>query len=100
MNQQFALAHDGSHGVANRSEEHTSELQSRLHLVCRLLLEKKKALSQTSHSFPRSLRLPLSNPAACSTTASTLPERSVIPPRPRTLIAREHAQRSHATNDP
>src|SRR2546422_5345285 len=28
--------------VAGRSEEHTSELQSRLHLVCRLLLEKKK----------------------------------------------------------
>src|SRR2546422_6499330 len=28
--------------VAARSEEHTSELQSRLHLVCRLLLEKKK----------------------------------------------------------
>src|SRR5687768_18174039 len=27
-----------------RSEEHTSELQSRLHLVCRLLLEKKKKL--------------------------------------------------------
>src|SRR2546429_6023559 len=27
---------------AQRSEEHTSELQSRLHLVCRLLLEKKK----------------------------------------------------------
>src|SRR6266498_5358668 len=30
---------------ANRSEEHTSELQSRPHLVCRLLLEKKKKLS-------------------------------------------------------
>src|SRR2546422_2891933 len=29
-----------------RSEEHTSELQSRLHLVCRLLLEKKKPLAQ------------------------------------------------------
>src|SRR2546429_2553700 len=29
-------------GRVNRSEEHTSELQSRLHLVCRLLLEKKK----------------------------------------------------------
>src|SRR2546422_4751516 len=29
-----------------RSEEHTSELQSRLHLVCRLLLEKKKNSSQ------------------------------------------------------
>src|SRR5687768_18271716 len=28
-----------------RSEEHTSELQSRLHLVCRLLLEKKKVMS-------------------------------------------------------
>ena len=30
----------------NRSEEHTSELQSRLHLVCRLLLEKKKKTQQ------------------------------------------------------
>src|SRR3989442_10492258 len=29
-------------GLAKRSEEHTSELQSRPHLVCRLLLEKKK----------------------------------------------------------
>src|SRR2546422_8602883 len=37
-NSQIAL--DGPLGV--RSEEHTSELQSRLHLVCRLLLEKKK----------------------------------------------------------
>src|SRR2546422_3391611 len=33
---------------AERSEEHTSELQSRLHLVCRLLLEKKK--KTTSYS--------------------------------------------------
>src|SRR2546429_208814 len=32
----------GFFGVESRSEEHTSELQSRLHLVCRLLLEKKK----------------------------------------------------------
>src|SRR2546422_8504386 len=31
----------GSVWAADRSEEHTSELQSRLHLVCRLLLEKK-----------------------------------------------------------
>src|SRR5690625_6763301 len=49
---------DGDHGtepasdgpdhtahIANRSEEHTSELQSRGHLVCRLLLEKKKKKS-------------------------------------------------------
>src|SRR2546422_3939270 len=34
---------------ADRSEEHTSELQSRLHLVCRLLLEKKK---QTTYATP------------------------------------------------
>src|SRR3989442_8153248 len=31
-----------SSSLASRSEEHTSELQSRPHLVCRLLLEKKK----------------------------------------------------------
>src|SRR5687768_18205068 len=33
-----------------RSEEHTSELQSRLHLVCRLLLEKKKNQIYHRHS--------------------------------------------------
>src|SRR3989449_7296457 len=37
--------------IVVRSEEHTSELQSRLHLVCRLLLEKKKKyLTGTSSS--------------------------------------------------
>src|SRR2546422_1410704 len=35
--------------AAGRSEEHTSELQSRLHLVCRLLLEKKKKTTQVDH---------------------------------------------------
>src|SRR2546422_7871621 len=35
----------GSAPQQSRSEEHTSELQSRLHLVCRLLLEKKKIYS-------------------------------------------------------
>src|SRR2546422_4496391 len=34
-----------------RSEEHTSELQSRLHLVCRLLLEKKKKNKRTPISY-------------------------------------------------
>src|SRR2546422_6150849 len=34
--------HRGKVAFQARSEEHTSELQSRLHLVCRLLLEKKK----------------------------------------------------------
>src|SRR5689334_23914531 len=35
---------------AQRSEEHTSELQSQFHLVCRLLLEKKKTTHTTYHS--------------------------------------------------
>src|SRR5436309_4376663 len=41
-------------GMANRSEEHTSELQSRENLVCRLLLEKKKKTPTERH---RCLRL-------------------------------------------
>src|SRR2546422_1890181 len=36
--------------LRSRSEEHTSELQSRLHLVCRLLLEKKKKKEQQADS--------------------------------------------------
>src|SRR3712207_6937134 len=40
------------HGYPGRSEEHTSELQSRQYLVCRLLLEKKKKTrSLTSRTF-------------------------------------------------
>src|SRR2546428_3004525 len=53
--------HDGNaplgRGEGARSEEHTSELQSRSDIVCRLLLEKKKApcpLRATSHNFPTS----------------------------------------------
>src|SRR2546422_7875714 len=42
-------------GPALRSEEHTSELQSRLHLVCRLLLEKKKQGRRMQHSPTLSL---------------------------------------------
>src|SRR5207249_8116037 len=36
---------------ASRSEEHTSELQSRFDLVCRLLLEKKKIKTKSSATF-------------------------------------------------
>src|SRR2546422_2695745 len=36
--------------ASKRSEEHTSELQSRLHLVCRLLLEKKKKTANKEHA--------------------------------------------------
>src|SRR5205809_3563610 len=45
VKQGFAQADQALHAFSQttgRSEEHTSELQSRLHLVCRLLLEKKK----------------------------------------------------------
>src|SRR5687768_17985130 len=40
------VAGDAAVSMPIRSEEHTSELQSRLHLVCRLLLEKKKKKKQ------------------------------------------------------
>src|SRR5437762_6409063 len=36
--------------VVKRSEEHTSELQSPMYLVCRLLLEKKKTTKRTTHT--------------------------------------------------
>src|SRR2546428_9572270 len=42
-----------------RSEEHTSELQSRSDLVCRLLLEKKKNTEKTSKTQTKSHRQPL-----------------------------------------
>src|SRR5438874_3945547 len=52
----LSLDHEGAqttpHGVFRliRSEEHTSELQSRRDLVCRLLLEKKKKKKNKEHS--------------------------------------------------
>src|ERR1041385_9374230 len=46
-------AHRGGHQCPiSRSEEHTSELQSRLHLVCRLLLEKKKQQGNSYGKHP------------------------------------------------
>src|SRR2546429_1977890 len=41
----------GGPALLLRSEEHTSELQSRLHLVCRLLLEKKKKTDDSFYSI-------------------------------------------------
>src|SRR5205809_3345007 len=48
-----------SRTLRKRSEEHTSELQSRLHLVCRLLLEKK---NKKSTSNPAHLTISTINP--------------------------------------
>src|SRR5438876_8768566 len=42
LERELALTGDQVIELLNRSEEHTSELQSPVHLVCRLLLEKKK----------------------------------------------------------
>src|SRR5258708_20982241 len=49
-----------------RSEEHTSELQSPDHLVCRLLLEKKKTNNPLSHSAHTS-----ASPCVCTTLHSS-----------------------------
>src|SRR5438552_14922834 len=53
----------GSTGALGRSEEHTSELQSPDHLVCRLLLEKKKKTTEgaTGRPIPRALLSVLSS---------------------------------------
>src|SRR5438876_2465738 len=49
---------DGLGDAPQRSEEHTSELQSPVHLVCRLLLEKKKE-HHGHHRLPHEHTLPL-----------------------------------------
>src|SRR5438477_9129671 len=56
-----------------RSEEHTSELQSHVNLVCRLLLEKKKGPRRVS--FTASPHCPLSptKPAACTVSLQPYP---------------------------
>src|SRR5207245_4825373 len=57
-----ALKNHAAQGV--RSEEHTSELQSRSHLVCRLLLEKKKKKKQNkkkTNNTPPSRKTPVTH---------------------------------------
>src|SRR2546429_6627220 len=44
--------------LSGRSEEHTSELQSRLHIVCRLLLEKKRVVDRRCQSAGASATQP------------------------------------------
>src|SRR5580765_823600 len=56
----------------NRSEEHTSELQSPVHIVCRLLLEKKNTSRNTGRRVPPATgpgSSSASSPARCATTA-------------------------------
>src|SRR5258708_20098825 len=56
-------------GYAIRSEEHTSELQSPDHLVCRLLLEKKKINTRPSHARTRDAE---DTPSSTATRAKLL----------------------------
>src|SRR2546429_6350445 len=60
----------GQPSKPSRSEEHTSELQSRLHLVCRLLLEKKKNRTTNStywtHTTPPIIRTALHFSRLCT----------------------------------
>src|SRR5574338_1671605 len=51
------LAKNSEQTCARRSEEHTSELQSPWHLVCRLLLEKKKQQNESPQPFNLHTRL-------------------------------------------
>src|SRR2546429_6262768 len=70
-----------------RSEEHTSELQSRLHLVCRLLLEKKK--------HDTNIRLPSGRAAGSSARAArlrTVPGTTYQRHRPLLVCSMTHAQ--------
>src|SRR2546422_7726327 len=70
-----SLLKDCAHtNLGERSEEHTSELQSRLHLVCRLLLEKKK-----NTQMPRQQT---AEPETSQTTA-------------RALLLQEHMEAAH-----
>src|SRR5256884_2534032 len=68
--------------VPVRSEEHTSELQSRLHLVCRLLLEKKKYTITATNCIPSSCThtntSPMPTPASRSTWLDSFNARQTL----------------------
>src|SRR2546429_2042315 len=78
-----------------RSEEHTSELQSRLHLVCRLLLEKKNNVSEystsVSHITTNDHLRPVPRPVP-SHARSMPPERYRKHPRGLVVLRLRHVQ--------
>src|SRR5256884_1153484 len=76
----LSKASRGSWFASRRSEEHTSELQSRLHLVCRLLLEKKNCDPESGPGDRRQLARPL---PVCETRVAA----------PRSAGRRGHHQR-------
>src|SRR2546421_1031644 len=70
-------------GVSFRSEEHTSELQSRSDLVCRLLLEKKKI--RPSPSVTAEALDPGSRPRSCTCAAARAARRAPHGHTPRAV---------------
>src|SRR3712207_8681317 len=77
------ILESGAASSSSRSEEHTSELQSRQYLVCRLLLEKKKTQVTFTAPSPNELActsLGLGRAIVTSPTASTTAHASLTPP--------------------
>src|SRR5947199_6444252 len=71
----FASSRDGPVGFrrTNRSEEHTSELQSLRHLVCRLLLEKKKKTGRNRDELlAKRTTIPIDQPVEARNTHRTV----------------------------
>src|SRR2546422_2969289 len=66
--------------TAIRSEEHTSELQSRLHLVCRLLLEKKKTRLSPQQKVTNTVDTLLMTSAATTLPGMTRPPHDALSP--------------------
>src|SRR5262245_62275770 len=80
--------------LSERSEEHTSELQSLRHLVCRLLLEKKKTAQKKHQHSAQHRAVSHKGPAAARRIpALSAPQRRPRPPPPRPAHPPPHARR-------
>src|SRR5258708_17194727 len=86
---QFHVRHAHDFTAQVRSEEHTSELQSPDHLVCRLLLEKKKKSTRECRSGSRSS---ISLAAPTTATARGRDRRTPSPPRGLRRLNRRRSQ--------
>src|SRR5260370_2905392 len=83
------------HPGAGRSEEHTSELQSHLNLVCRLLLEKKNNISVTDTHLARK-----SEPDLCASNYISELSDSTACVRKRQISSRGWMRLSHCVWQP
>src|SRR5690554_7339242 len=72
-------------GSAHRSEEHTSELQSRPHLVCRLLLEKKKKKKKTTKVLTKTKMITAPQNKTMTNSERTTKHRTTTKRQPTTV---------------